>query len=307
MPDLSRTVSPAAAARLLRAAALVGVLLVAAAAALAAPAAHAPRPAPAAQPAPLRIGIVLPAGDNALLGARLGVAEARHAARLFGTDLDVREVAAHGGGAVAAARSLASTVDAIIGGGDAAAADAMAAIAAASGVLFLNVGVPREQMQRPCSPGTFHLTASQAMRRGALATLTPDRRVGARVLGWHPELTRFGAGQVIDRFEREFELPMDERAWAGWLAVKILFDTSQRAGGAAPQDIAAFLLSPRAAFDGHKGVQLSFRPETRQLRQPVYVVAGGAVVAEVPDVRELGERTHAQLLDTIGEEEPCAG
>jgi hypothetical protein len=34
-------------------------------------------------------------------------------------------------------------------------------------------------------------------------------------------------------------------------------------------------------FDGHKGVRLRFRPEDHHLRQPLYAVAGGRVLAEI--------------------------
>ena len=61
-------------------------------------------------------------------------------------------------------------------------------------------------------------------------------------------------------------------AWAGWVALKLLWEGSARAQSTDPTTVARHLLSERAEFDGHKGVPLSFRPWDRQLRQPLYVL-----------------------------------
>lgn len=250
----------------------------------------------------LRVGVIWPTEDAALMGVRLGAAEAAHAARLMRSEFILHEAVVTEGDTTAAGADLIreAGVHALVGGASPAAADALVAAAAANGVLFINIGVPIEALTQRCSPLVFHVHASEAMRRDALEAAPADSPPGARVLAWHPGLTRYGAAQVNERFERASGTPMTEPAWNGWLAVKILFDAVQRTGSAAAAAVAAHLRSERTLFDGHKGVQLSFRPQTQQLRQPLYVVAGDRVHAEVPSRPRGGALTHTQLLDTIG-------
>jgi hypothetical protein len=63
---------------------------------------------------------------------------------------------------------------------------------------------------------------------------------------------------------------MDSLAWASWMAVKIAAEMALRA-----------MPLERLRFDGHKGEPLWFRPEDHVLKQPLYVVKGGKVVAEL--------------------------
>lgn len=119
----------------------------------------------------------------------------------------------------------------------------------------------------PLRPNVFHVSSSRAERRAALARWGGE---GGEVVDWHPSLTRFGAEQLNSRFESRFGAPMDSLAWASWLAVKVAAEMALRS---TPLE--------RLRFDGHKGVRLWFRPEDHELHQPLYVVVGGKVVAEV--------------------------
>jgi hypothetical protein len=119
----------------------------------------------------------------------------------------------------------------------------------------------------PPRPNVFHVSSSPADRRAALARWGGE---GGQAVDWHPSLTRFGAEQLNSRFESRFGVPMDSLAWASWMAVKIAAELALRA---TPLE--------RLRFDGHKGERLWFRPEDHVLQQPLYVVAGGKVVAEV--------------------------
>lgn len=252
--------------------------------------------------AELRIGVVWPAEDATLLGVRLGTDEAAHAARLLRSEFAVHEAVAADADTAAAAAWLVREVgvNVLVGGGAPAAADLLMATAAAGDALFVNIGVPVEALRQRCGARAFHVYASDAMRRDALAAAPPDTPSDASVLAWHPALTRYGAGQINERFERATGSPMTEPAWNGWLAIKILFEAAQRVGSTAAADLAAHLAAEHALFDGHKGVQLSFRPHTHQLRQPLYIVVDDGVHAEVPSRTRAGDLTHAQLLDTIG-------
>jgi hypothetical protein len=87
---------------------------------------------------------------------------------------------------------------------------------------------------------------------------------------------------------------MDDPAWAGWAAVKLLSDTVAREQDAAPATLLEALRS-RLSFDGQKGVDMSFRPDG-QLRQPLLLVEEDRVVAEAP-VRGVAD---IEDLDSLG-------
>ncbi len=136
-------------------------------------------------------------------------------------------------------------------------------------------------------------------------------RVGIWPTLWHHTLRRYGATQLNERFWTRFELPMDAPGWAGWFAVKIAWEAVNRASAARGSELVRFLESERAAFDGHKGRPLSFRPWDHQLRQPVYLVkpaAGpgdeeGEVVAELPRAARGQAAASQELLDRLGDSE----
>jgi ABC-type branched-subunit amino acid transport system substrate-binding protein len=256
----------------------------------------------------LRVGLVLAPGDAALRGARLGGREAERTAALLGGSVTVHEALAAAGTSGLAARQLIARhrVHAIVGGSTAADAEALAAMAAGSETLFMNVGVARETLRNACGPLVFHIAPGSGMRAAAAraAGAPPD----ARAVSWHPALERFGAAQVSDRYNAAFGEPMAERAWEGWIAMKIIFDATQRAADTGARELAAYLVSRRAVFDGHKGMQLSFHPSTHQLRQPLYIVRGDEVIAEVPVLRGAADVPHAELLDSLdpGGGDACA-
>lgn len=85
---------------------------------------------------------------------------------------------------------------------------------------------------------------------------------------WHHSLYKYGASELNERFVRSRGGKMSQDHWLGWLAVKIIAEAALRtdAGGSMATAIA------RSRFDGHKGVALRFAPDTRRLRQPLYVV-----------------------------------
>jgi hypothetical protein len=99
---------------------------------------------------------------------------------------------------------------------------------------------------------------------------------GGPAVLWHPTLDRYGASELNERFARRFGAGMSSHAYAGWVAVKALVESALRTTPTG--DRCASLA--RLRFDGHKGRPLSFDPQTRVLRQPVYIVEGGKVVGE---------------------------
>ena len=86
-------------------------------------------------------------------------------------------------------------------------------------------------------------------------------RSGAPHVDWSPDLERFGAEQLNQRFRRRFGIPMDEQSWRGWMAVKIAAELALRAP--AGSDPAAALAT--MSFDGHKGEKLRFDPRDHHL------------------------------------------
>jgi hypothetical protein len=103
-----------------------------------------------------------------------------------------------------------------------------------------------------------------------LALRSPFCR-GAPCVLWHSSLERFGAAQLNDRF-RAARIPIDEQAWLGWFAVKVLWDAGVR--GKHPREL---------SYDGHKGKALRFNSHGL-LIQPVYRLDGQNNVTEVqPD------------------------
>jgi hypothetical protein len=127
----------------------------------------------------------------------------------------------------------------------------------------------------------FRLGPTQAERDVALARWRSDGPEAAappdaRIVEWHPSLARFGARDLNDRYRKHTGAQMTAEAWKAWFAVKALVDSALRTS-----DADRCRAVGRGRFDGHKGRPLFFDPVTRVLRQPLYVVSGDAVVAEL--------------------------
>lgn len=195
----------------------------------------------------VRIALVLGEGTSVGRGATLGAEEARRTAELLGVGLELRTP---GPGTAA-----------VIG---------LSAPAQGPSVLFLTAG-PAVEASR-VRPRLFHVASSPRRRKEALARAGK----GVRVVDWHPDLVRYGAEQLNQRFHQRFGRPMDEAAWRGWMAVKAVAEAALRSPGG---DLAATLATLR--FDGHKGEPLEFDPQDHHLRQPMYLVDGkGRLVGE---------------------------
>lgn len=132
-----------------------------------------------------------------------------------------------------------------------------------------------------CLPNLLHIIPSRGMKDEAIAQwrkLHPGAEV--RIQAWHPAFTKYAAEQLSKRFLKARGRPMDDEAWAGWAAVKLVSDTVARLASPDPRQILAYFKT-EIAFDGQKGIDLSFRPDGR-LRQPLWIVAHGKVVGEAP-------------------------
>lgn len=264
------------------------------------------RPSPRPQDV-LRIGFTAGAADgpaaSAARGVTLGVEEAARTGELFGRTVEL--VAANSADAAAGLLGGPAPAAALIGGWDEASCGALGELAASSGAVFMNVGCRADALRGDaCRRGVFHVEASARMYADALAAREGDAAQAVEAALWHPALERFGAGQLNDRYRTRFGAGMDGAAWAGWMAVKALWEASLRARTTEAAGLRAYLERGATQFDGHKGWPLSFRPWDHQLRQPLYLLApaggGTRVAGEVP-ARGAGEESSSRdQLDRLG-------
>jgi len=122
---------------------------------------------------------------------------------------------------------------------------------------------------------------------------------GLTALAWHAQFERFGAPQVVRRFAKAAQRPMTAHDWAAWVGGRALV----AAAVAAPKGPAAAWGKALAGndLDGSKGVTLSFRAWDGQLRQPLLLTDGQAVVGSAPVDGILHPRN---ALDTLGADAP---
>ena len=252
--------------------------------------------APRSTPRTLSVVLVPRAPEAVSRGARLAAEEAAHAGELLGWRLVLSEadVLLHGD---------IDGVAAFIGGYDEGSARTLAQAAARlDSVVVVNVGGRADALRGECARNVFHVQASDRMYADALAARAGDAVAATDAVLWHPSLERFGAAQLNDRFRARFGVPMDGAAWAGWMAVKVVWEASLRARTVEGAGIRAYLERASTQFDGHKGWPLSFRAWDHQLRQPLYLVSadGTRVVGEVPARTVDGGASSRELLDRLG-------
>jgi ABC-type branched-subunit amino acid transport system substrate-binding protein len=159
----------------------------------------------------------------------------------------------------------------------------------------LNVTAADTELREACEPNLFHVGPSRAMLADAESQWQRKNPGStARARAWHKTFRKYAASQLNSRYHEQFKQDMNDEAWAGWAAVKLLSDTIVRQ----PALTGARLieqLQTNLAFDGQKGSDLSFR-ETGQLRQPLLLVDNDKIVGEAP-VRGV---VNTNNLDSLG-------
>jgi hypothetical protein len=207
------------------------------------------------------------AARSSSYGVTLGIEEAQRTAKLFGWEVAVVRLPdslyafdvgnAERSGVTAIVGDLTSTATRKQRG--------------ASGPLLFDIGEHSSRAAPECSDRAFQLLSANEVN----------------AVAWHPALERFGAGQLNDRFRKRFGTEMDERAWAGWMSIKILLDAALKTRTSNECALERFLLSAEGRFDGHKGVPLYFDPATRELVQPRYTPrpSGEPEVVGVPNAQ----------------------
>ncbi len=232
-----------------------------------------------------------PADSSAYRGAQQGLAEAQAQGEFLGQHYTLAVQAAPSATPVSAAAVIAAVDPA-----------GLRVLAAANpGLPILEVSLSDDALRRQCRPHVLFVLPSAAMQVAAVAqwqTANPTA-VGVTAQAWHPSLEKYAAAQLNKRYRGAFAHAMDDQAWAGWAAVKLLSDTVAREESAAPA-VLLEALRTRLAFDGQKGVDMSFRADG-QLRQPLVLIAEGKLIGEAP-VRGVAE---VEDLDSLGRSE-CA-
>jgi ABC transporter substrate binding protein (PQQ-dependent alcohol dehydrogenase system) len=122
---------------------------------------------------------------------------------------------------------------------------------------------------------------------------------GLVALGWHASHERYGAPQVSKRFTKDAKRPMTAQDYAAWLAGKALV----AAAVAEPKgSLAAWQKAlVTSELDGSKGTPMTFRAWDGQLRQPLLLSDGQAVVSQAPVDGVMHPR---DALDTLGADAP---
>ncbi|MEZ5444741.1 MAG: hypothetical protein R3F45_03015 [Gammaproteobacteria bacterium] len=227
-------------------------------------------------------------GRSAWEGASQGLIEANMQGKFLGRTFKLTQLP--GAGEILKESNPAAVVVA----GDAATLRQVAE--ALPGVPVFNVSLDDDEIRQQCGGSVLHVLPSQAMKRDALSQWkTKNPESDARALAWHSSAKKYSGAQLNDRFTQSFGKPMDDEAWAGWAAVKMLSDTVVRAQSGDPARLLDFLRND-LQFDGQKGADMSYR-KNGQLRQPILIVEGEKLVGEAPVV---GVAQSIEDLDSLG-------
>lgn len=124
---------------------------------------------------------------------------------------------------------------------------------------------------------------------------------GLEGFGWTHVLEQWGAVQLQNRFRDHAGRPMQSRDYAAWTAVRAIGEAVTRTNSADPAVLRAYVLGDAFQLDGFKGRALTFRPWNGQMRQPIAVANGRALVTLAPVDGFLHQRNET---DSLGLDEP---
>lgn len=146
---------------------------------------------------------------------------------------------------------------------------------------------------------------------GEFATTLPYRTVlprpvvgdgGLVAVAWSAKFERFGAPQVSRRLQRLSNRMMGSQDWVAWMAGKAAVGMALAGPKASAEAAKARALSlTELELDGSKGVAMGFRGWDGQLRQPLLLSDGQAVIETVPGDGVMHPRNR---LDTLGADAP---
>ncbi len=147
---------------------------------------------------------------------------------------------------------------------------------------ILNVTDESDSLRAVCHPNLVHVIASSGMRTQATTQWQQanPNATNVQAQAWHPAFEKYAAAQLNKRFEERYRQPMNDQAWSGWAAVKLLSDMIARTQTTDSSEVMT-AIREQLAFDGQKGIDLSFAANG-QLRQPLLLVAADKLIGEAP-------------------------
>ena len=137
--------------------------------------------------------------------------------------------------------------------------------------------------------------------------------VGLTPVGWHRTLERYGAPQLNERYQKfdrgnpmtSYEA-MSDAEFAAWSAIKLITNSlsvaEMKGVALSPRQI---LKHPDTQVDLYKGTRGSIRKWNHQLRQPILLATGEAVIAVAPMPKFLHPKHYVDTLGLDKPESPC--
>jgi ABC transporter substrate binding protein (PQQ-dependent alcohol dehydrogenase system) len=137
--------------------------------------------------------------------------------------------------------------------------------------------------------------------------------VGLTPMGWHRTLERYGAPQLNERFQTFLpDQPLSatealsDTEFAAWSAVKLITNSLHVIDSTDSVIQPRHILShPEAQVDLYKGTRGSIRRWNHQLRQPILLTTGDAVIAVAPMPKFLHPKHYVDTLGLDEPESPC--
>lgn len=118
---------------------------------------------------------------------------------------------------------------------------------------------------------------------------------------WHPASEQWGGTQIQNRFAKASGRRMLSKDMAAWTATRIIGEAATRTHSADPELLAAFIRAEDFSIAAFRGQKLTFRKWNWQLRQPIFLGDGRAVVSTSPQEGFLHQFSE---LDTLGIDQP---
>ena len=160
---------------------------------------------------------------------------------------------------------------------------------------ILNVSLSDDNLRTLCLRNALHIVPSDKMLADAVTQWqvnNPQSQVVPQA--WHRDFVKFAARDLNKRFLKKQHQAMDDYAWAGWAAMKMVTDSVAREALTNASEMLDYL-QQHLLFDGQKGARMNFR-ETGQLRQLILLIQDDKIIAEAP-VRGVAQ---PPVLDSLG-------
>lgn len=158
-----------------------------------------------------------------------------------------------------------------------------------------NLNLDNDELRSNCHDNLLSTSISAAMKQDAIAQWQQKKPESqAAPQAWHDSFVKYAASQLNERFEKQQGVKMDDEAYSGWAAAKMVSDAVARDNIQESAKMLDFLKN-KLVFDGQKGINMTFK-KTGQLRQPILMIENDKIVAEAP-VRGVVDTSD---LDTLG-------